>query len=264
MTKQGSEIANFHRWFLSLVAAAFVFFGVHLAAASSLNSFGFDRGQNLLNLEDITPADFERLYPRGLHFRIKRNGEEIGFHKAQMTRSDDVIAIENHTVMNTRVFLGLFPYQLEYRAKSRWRGEDLIDFVADIEEQGNQREIVAEDTGDGFQLKIDDQVQPLAEKIMPSPHWLSLYINGSGLLHGLTGDIWDIAYDHNDTILLNMPDGNVEARKYAVKNAEITASEWYDNRGRWLAMEFEAPDGSSVTYECIECGLPQQVSLAQY
>lgn len=215
------------------------------------------------DLDALRPDDFSRIYPDGLHFRILRNGEPIGFHKARAVHAGDEVTIENHTVMKTRVFLSLIPYSMEYRAASRWRNGRFVDFQAEVTEQGAKTGISLLPDGDVLHLRVGDNLRTLSGEVVPSPHWLSVYIQGAGLLHGVSGEIWDIAYDPEESIRLHFGNRQVEARRYALVSADVKATEWYDSQGRWLAMRFEAPDGSTVDYECVECGQPRGITLTQ-
>jgi len=245
-----------------------VFSLIHLAApAASASQFHPPLAGGALraaqNLGALRPEDFSRIYPDGLHFRIIRNGEPIGFHTARAVHAGDEVTIENHTVMKTRVFLSLIPYSMEYRAASRWRDGRFVDFRAEVMEQGDKSRIALFPEGDVLRLHTSGGLRTVSGEVVPSPHWLSVYIKGAGLLHGVSGEIWDITYAPEESIRLHSEGRQVEARRYALVNASLKGTEWYDSQGRWLAMRFEAPDGSTVEYECVECGQPRGITLTQ-
>ena len=203
----------------------------------------------------LSAPDFLRLYPDGLYFEIKRDGEPIGFHRASARREGDEIIIENHTTMKARVFLSLVPYNLDYRATSRWKGETFLSYDAQVEEQGERKTISLRPQDEtGLILEVNDQSRRIAGRAVPSPQWLSVYIEGAGLLDGMTGEVTPVTYTELKQTELKTAERAVQARKYKVTGDDLEATEWYDPQNRWVAMGFEAPDGSWVDYECFVCG----------
>lgn len=211
----------------------------------------------------LSAPDFLRLYPDGLYFEIKRDGEPIGFHRASARREGDVIIIENHTKMKARVFLSLVPYNLDYRATSRWKGETFLSYDAEVEEQGEHKKISLRPQDEtGLVLEFNDQSRRITGRALPSPQWLSVYIEGAGLLDGMTGEVTPVTYTELQQSELKTAERAVQARKYQVTGADLEATEWYDRQNRWVAMGFEAPDGSWVDYECFVCGPVEKTEVS--
>jgi len=220
-------------------------------------------GGDETGLMRLSAPDFLRLYPDGLYFEIKRDGDPIGFHRASARREGDVIIIENHTKMKARVFLSLVPYNLDYRATSRWKGREFLSYKAEVEEQGEHKKISLRPQDDtGLILKVNDQSRRIAGRALPSPQWLSVYIEGAGLLDGMTGEVTPVTYTELKQTELKTAERALEARKYKVTGEDLEATEWYDGQNRWVAMGFEAPDGSWVDYECFVCGPVEKTEVS--
>ena len=54
----------------------------------------------------------------------------------------------------------------------------------------------------------------------------------------------------------------IPSRKY-VYNGDIEATVWYDQAGRWVKMKFSAKDGSTIEYDCVECGQKGSTGVAK-
>lgn len=231
-------------------------FGTFLLLLSSMAQASTTKKEGIFQL---APSDFQRLYPDGLYFEIQRNDKPIGFHKATVKQDGPRLIIENLTVMKTRAFFNLIPYELEYRSASIWQNDRFIEYKADVLEQNEKLKISLRLQQDHSILRVNDEQQKVIGEVIPSPNWLSVYINGRGLLDGLTGEIENVSYAQAGTDTVRQI---VKARRYDVLSKNIEATEWYDQKSRWVAMSFEAPDGSEVKYVCIICGLEESIQLS--
>lgn len=207
----------------------------------------------------LTASDFLRLYPNGLYFEIQRNGQPIGFHKAFAQKNGKQLIIENHTTMKTRAFFNLIPYELNYQSSSTWENDRFVEYTADVLEQNKPLKISLKHQEGHSVLTVNDKQQKILNEIIPSPNWLSVYINGQGVLDGLTGEIENVSYLKAG---IDFVAQSLEARRFEVISKNIEATEWYDEKSRWVAMSFEAPDGSNVRYVCVICGVEKKIKLS--
>ena len=231
-------------------------FGAFLVLLSSMSQASTTNNAEIFQL---SPSDFQRLYPNGLYFEIQRNNKPIGFHKATAKQSGERLIIENHTVMQTRAFFNLIPYKLNYRSASIWKNDQFVGYRANVIEQGEKLQISLKPQKTYSVLSVNGKQKEIQGEVIPSPNWLSVYINGRGLLDGLTGKIENVSYAQAGTDTVRQ---SIEARRYELVSKNIEATEWYDQKSRWIAMSFEAPDGSKVKYVCVICGIDENIQLS--
>lgn len=239
---------------IGFVWGLFLFWALALASVAGAST----TVQSDKTVPKLNAGEFIKFYPDGLYFEIRQNGKPIGFHKAHALFEKGQLVIENHTLMNARAFLSLIPYKLDYRSRSVWDGKQFISYHGEVEEQGNKTRISLEYQGKELVLKANEKETRVKGIVYPSPQWLSVYIDGQGLLDGMTGEIVDVNYHPIATKRVQTMHDWVEARKFKVEGEDIEALEWYDPNQRWIAMSFEAPDGSQVDYVCIICGQSDQ------
>lgn len=87
---------------------------------------------------------------------------------------------------------------------------------------------------------------------MPTNHWHPIILEQQRVLNTLTGKVNDITVQRVGEDALTLDSATVAATRYRF-DGELRLHSWYDDDGRWLAMDFEARDGSIIEYRCRNC-----------
>ena len=203
-----------------------------------------------------TPAlalDAGALYGGDLEFEIRRNGAPIGRHTVRFTTEAGGLRAEAASDLTVR-FLGIPFYRMRYRSISDWQDGQLVRLDARSDDNGAVQVVRA--SRDGDLLRIEGSNGPAtAPAALPiSDHFHPGVIGTGQLLNTITGRLnrVQMVAEAREAVETG-GDARREATRYAYRG-ELEAHVWYDDAGRWVGLQFQGRDGSTVRYVCRRCG----------
>ncbi|NIY76695.1 hypothetical protein HED22_13670 [Thalassospira sp. HF15] len=191
-------------------------------------------------------------YGNELRFQIRRNDAPVGSHVVQFNQGRDGLQVVAQSNIDIS-FLGFNAYSFDYRSESLWQGDRLAALSVRVDDDGDETEVTAK-TNDQGTLVVDgpDGQQTLPNGIFPTDHWHCGVLGSKAVLNTITGKPNAVDIQATDVEMLRTTDGTLPATRFTY-DGELETTAWYDADGRWVGLAFEARDGSTITYRCMNC-----------
>ena len=88
--------------------------------------------------------------------------------------------------------------------------------------------------------------------LFPTNHWNANVVNERVVLNTLTGELNRVEIISRGVETLKSRHGEIKGQRYSY-TGDLDTEVWYDQKGRWVGMEFKGKDGSIITYVCQQC-----------
>lgn len=183
-------------------------------------------------------------------FDVSREGRSIGTHEVRLQRDGDI----TRAIIDTRLrvsVLGFTVYHLDYESEEVWTRNRLQSLRVEVNDNGERLTLEGRRRDDAFVVTGDGE-RRLALPLVPTNHWHPIILEQDRVLNTLTGKINDITVHRLGRDALKLSSTTVDANRYRF-TGDLRLHTWYDDGGRWLAMDFEARDGSVIEYRCRNC-----------
>jgi hypothetical protein len=214
----------------------------------------------LISLAVLSPSravpaatlDPVRLYGSEIRFDVLRDGDKVGDHVVRFARDRDALFVHVSFDLVVRI-LGFTVYGYNYVSRSLWRGGRLVKLEARTDDDGAENWVRARANGDGLEVDGPAGRFVAPANVFPTNHWNSAVLKSDVVLNTLTGKL-------NRVAIVDMGDASTQAAggKRAARHfkytGELETEVWYDARGRWVKLRFQAEDGSIIEYVCRRCG----------
>lgn len=194
-------------------------------------------------------------YTGNLEFDILREEEPVGSHRVRFERRPDGLFVRAQTEIALR-FLFLTAYRFTYESESLWHDGTLRALAAQTDDDGAVTKVSAR--RDRGALWVDGSGGSYWVKgpIYPTDHWHRGAVGTQRVLNTITGTVNKVQVIEHGPDKIETPAGPLRARRFSY-TGELTTDVWYDDVGRWVAMQFEARDGSTIRYVCRNCSATQ-------
>lgn len=191
-------------------------------------------------------------YGDEVSFVVRRNGNDVGFHRTTFNRRGEVL--EAVSEMNLKVkFLFITAYNFSYRAESRWCDDALLELNATTTRNGRSTTVTAVRESVGVTIAGPKGTVAAPDFIFPTEHWHPEVLDDRQVLNTITGGVNQVAIeDLGDTEVITLDGIKLPARHYRY-TGQLQTEAWYDAQGRWVKLRFAAEDGSTIEYVCVSC-----------
>ncbi len=196
----------------------------------------------------------EKLYPRGIHFEVLRNGAPVGSHTVSFSKKNDGYLRVQASFDLTVRFLGLPVYKYLYLSDASWDRGHLAILTASQDDNGDISQVDIRRDGDDLVIHGPNGSKRASGNLLPTNHWNPNVLSHLSVLNTITGEISDVGIESTGVQIVQAQGVTIEAARH-VYSGDIETTVWYDTAGRWVKMMFEAQDGSTIEYLCRECGL---------
>jgi len=241
-----------------------------LAGCIALSSNAFASDQQSSTPSDHPPVEQARLseafdapntckkfdpiqrYGNELRFQIRRNDAPVGSHVVQFNQGRDGLQVVAQSNIDIS-FLGFNAYSFDYRSESLWQGDRLAALSVRVDDDGDETEVTAKTDLQGT-LIVDgpEGEQTLPSGIFPTDHWHCGVLSSKEVLNTITGKPNAVDIRATDVEMLRTINVTLSATRFTY-DGELETTAWYDAAGRWVGLAFEARDGSTITYRCMNC-----------
>jgi hypothetical protein len=194
-------------------------------------------------------------YGPGMSFNIKRNGNQIGTHEVSFKTNDEKLYIEATTKIRVK-FLFFTAYKFDYTAKEIWQNGELISLLSYTNDNGKKSEVKL-DYGSDIVKAINDKdtfSNTLDGLIYTTNHWNPNVLNANVVLNTVTGKLNQIQISQKGEEMVPTGAGERSAIHHRYDGDLNNISTWYDEKLRWVGLNFKSKDGSIISYECNLCG----------
>ena len=127
--------------------------------------------------------------------------------------------------------------------------------------------VIVDDDGEPFSLKGRQEagefvIESSKKKfktpspLFPTNHWNANVVKEKVVLNTLTGELNKVEIIARGAETLRSRHGEIKSQRYSY-TGDLDTEVWYDQKGRWVGMEFKGKDGSIITYVCQQCISPK-------
>ena len=181
-----------------------------------------------------------RQAPPDYHWRVMRNGTQIGTHNVTFTRrGEDLLALSDVAV--TPRVLGVVVYRFEHRYTEVTRDGRFVSVSSRQNRNGRITEVQAEATPRGVTIHGTEGERVLPADAAPLSWWEPERFGGAVPIFGTTtGKLMDLRWSR-ETLA-----GGVTRWRLS---GELDAVLDYAPDGRWIGYQVVGDDGSTIIYE---------------
>lgn len=186
-------------------------------------------------------------YGPKITFDIKRKGKNIGSHEVLFENIDGVLHVEAQTKIRVR-FLFFTAFKFDYHSKETWNNGRLISLNSVTNDNGKKSEVI-------LNQDISDKVNQNSNKaIFTTNHWNPNVLSSNLVLNTITGKSNNIDVSNVGWEMIPALNGELKAAHHVYQGDLNDISSWYDEKWRWVGLSFKGRDGSTIFYQCNQCG----------
>lgn len=188
------------------------------------------------------------LYGQEAVYTVERKGKPIGTYQIRFAPwQQEGLQVDVEMQLGFR-YLALFDYEFNYRAREYWQGNKRLERMqVQINDDGKQTEYrFSRKEGGLYRDNAEQGDEYLGDQLMTSNHWHPGVVQQDALINTLTGSVSKLDVTLEAAEAVTIGSHRVEASRYRLGGELGDTLSWYDQRGRWLGMEFSARDGSRV------------------
>jgi hypothetical protein len=209
--------------------------------------------------DSFSHIDPLKIYPKNIEFTVLRNKEIVGKHRVLFNKieSDKLRVTADFNIKVS--FLKIPLYHFNYKSDAIWYNGNLFSLVSTQNEDGVKSTVKV--FIEKNKLVIDGPKKNIKTDMntYPSNHWNARIVFKDKLINTLKGELSSVTITKIGVETINAQGRSISAIKYTY-SGDVDASVWYTEEGRWVKLKFEGHDGSSIDYECVECGLGKSLS----
>ena len=186
-----------------------------------------------------------------LLFRVMLDDRDIGYHRFRVSPEDEGEVVEIDAMFKV-TFFAIPVYRYQHHNREIWRRGCLESIVSATDDDGDEFEVEASRTEQGFEVSTLDGERSIESAcVMSFAYWNQDFLQQDRLLNSQNGEYLSIDIESGGTGKLELPGGPVTASSYRLRNAdkEIDITVWYArDSGRWLSLESRVEGGRVVRY----------------
>lgn len=181
------------------------------------------------------------LYGEEMQFDVKRNGKKIGEHFVTFKQENDKLIVNAKTKIRVK-FLFITAYRFDYKAEEIWQANELKTLNAYTNDNGEVSEV---------NYTYQDKTTPL----FSTNHWNPNVLNADNVLNSITGKTNNVTISEMGWENISIQDETRAALRHEYSGDLKNVTTWYDEKGRWVGLQFTSKDDSIISYECNLCGI---------
>lgn len=181
-----------------------------------------------------------------LSFGIFRNGEKIGSRTIDFKRDAAVLTVESTVTIAVKVFF-VTAYRMFERKWEVWRDGGLIDYRADIDDNGTKSRVRARLSNGALMIEGPAGKIWAEPGAAPSTYWSETALRRARLFDSSTGERLDIQVAQLPSGAAGTRKNGPDPRRYRVTGG-LDRVIWYDPDGVWMGLRMTARDGSVIEY----------------
>jgi len=200
-------------------------------------------------------ADPTALYGQEIIFDVLRDGEKVGFHRTLFRDNGKTLTVDSTFEIEID-FLIFTAFSYAYRSEAEWSGGKLKALRATVIDDGKVSFVEAHYSDDGLRIRTPERSLKAETPLLPTNHWNAAVLQADHVLNTITGDVNRIKITPVGKESVPTERGLVEAMRFSY-SGDLETDVWYDQTGRWVKMQFEGRDGSTIEYLCRLCQGPE-------
>jgi hypothetical protein len=186
-----------------------------------------------------TPAETMR-------FAIMRNGDQIGTHAIEISRTGAETDVRITTDLAVKV-LFVTAYRLQHSAIERWVNGQFVAFNSTTDNNGVRHKVTVSRSAAGLEVDADGKTSRVDQNVLPASLWNAELMRRKAALDPQDGQVDPISVTDDGTEDLNLGAHTLKAHHYEIKG-RYSQDVWYDEGGRLVQVKLIGSDGSVISY----------------
>jgi hypothetical protein len=184
-----------------------------------------------------------------MRFAIMRNGEQIGTHAIEISRTGPETNVRITTDLAVKV-LFVTAYRLQHSATERWVNGQLVAFNSTTDNNGTRHKVSAAVGASGLAVEADGKTSRVEKDVVPASLWNPELTRRKAALDTQDGQVDPISVTDDGMEDLILGARTVKAHHYEIKG-RYSQDIWYDESGRLVQVKLIGSDGSIILYQPI-------------
>lgn len=182
-----------------------------------------------------------------IQFAIMRNGDQIGTHAIEISRTGTETNVRIATDLAVKVLL-ITAYHLQHAATERWVSGQMVAFNSTTDNNGTHHKVSATLGAAGLDVNADGKTSRVDRNVVPASLWNPDLLRRTTVFDPQDGQVDPITAIDKGIESLNFDDHAVKAHHYELKG-RYTQDVWYDELGRLVQLRLVGSDGSVISYK---------------
>ncbi len=191
------------------------------------------------------------LYQDKILFDVVRDGEKVGSHGVTFSGDEDDFWVTTRFELEIKL-LFIRAYAFKYFSKANWKNGVLSEIRISVDDDGEPFSLKGRQEAGEFIIESSKKKFKTPLPLFPTNHWNANVVNEKVVLNTLTGELNSVEIIAGDVEILRSGHGEIKGQRYSY-TGDLDNEVWYDQKGRWVGMEFKGKDGSIITYVCQQC-----------
>lgn len=189
--------------------------------------------------------------PRSWNFAVSLGDKPIGHHRFTVEKTGDQWRATSSARFDVK-FLYMTVYRYAHDNQELWNGDCLAQLEAVTNDDGTQRSVLAERTGDGMVVQRDASRERAPDCVMSFAYWNPKILDANQLLNPQTGELTSVRITEHGIETLRVGELGVEARRYRIAADPIAIDVWYTTGGDWVALQSTTESGRILRYTRVQ------------
>lgn len=184
-----------------------------------------------------------------LSFDVVRDGSKIGTSTIDVQGNDENRVVQVATHIDVKLaFITL--YRFDQTDTEHWVNGQLLTINATTDDNGTVQRTSARSGNDGIIVDADGVTRKVASPLVPVSFWKEELLSEPAALNTQTGKVAPLKVADKGEEQLTIRGQSTAARHFALRSS-FSQDVWYDSNGWLVRMEFQAKDGSTISYQLV-------------
>lgn len=184
-----------------------------------------------------------------LRYAITRNGDQIGSHTVEITRTGPETAVTIDTELVVKV-LFITAYRFQHMDSERWTNGHLIALKLTTDNNGTRHKVSVVMKPTGLEIEADGKTSPLDRNIATGSLWNSDILKHTQMLDTQEGQVLPLMVIDDGPEDVTVNGHPLKAHHYTLKS-KYTQDVWFDDHQRLVQVKLVGTDGSVISYVLI-------------
>ena len=177
-------------------------------------------------------------------FEVTRDGKPIGTQTVTLKQDGQALTVTTESTIAVKI-LGVVVYRMHQVLTETFQGRKLVAIAAETKDPQGLRAGEIKRDGDHWSGKIGKQIRDFDCDCLASTMWQMAGLSGPRMIEASEGRPRTVTVEDKGTDMLDLPEGKVETRHFAVKG-ELAREVWYDPAGNLVSAQQIGSDGSLI------------------
>lgn len=179
-------------------------------------------------------------------FTILRDGSDIGVHSVALERDGDALRLSVDVEIVVRV-LGIAAYRYEMTNREVWRGGLLQSVDCAVNDDGDRKRVRVARTGDALEVDASFYSGPAPSDAATTTYFTPDFLDRGAWISTDSGELYAMRVARDGSATVETAAGAVDcARWRATNGTDFDVALFYDARGEWASIGFDAGGAPAV------------------